>query len=389
MNGFNNKSLLLKKWGKNIEGSLEFYDSFNGFIIIIGFLPIVTRKIQILEVIDASSGTVCHKSSFCPGDCSSISINKYRTDGILEIAIGDCSSISINKYRTDGVLEIAIGKKNGEIEIMKGRWKTSNFNIFNVEKYDFGEKVTSICYISKDNLVFSKCGYLYVFDGKDRCKWSNNGKIKFRNAIYDIQKFKDDAVLGIVHGKILVFFRNKKPYEIFNDNNCKVINFWIDHSTSMLSISCAKKLGNGRSNKTPLAYILCEITRKSSSSSNDEEDQKYFASTVKNIPYDGRRFPINHRPTIFSMIKGVKSSMYTLLPDFESKKIGACCILDGDNILGDVDFEELKKCVGTICVNEAQKFLPNVFKRRIIVLFKYQFDVIDLYCSIPGDQKNQ
>uniref|UniRef100_A0A0K0G1Y8 Uncharacterized protein n=1 Tax=Strongyloides venezuelensis TaxID=75913 RepID=A0A0K0G1Y8_STRVS len=209
--------------GKNIEGSLEFYVYFNEFLVIIGFLPIVTKKIQVLEVIDTSSGTTCHKVSF---------------------DLGNCSSISINKYRIDGVLECTIGKKNDEVEVMKRRRKKSNFNILNVEKHDFGEKVTSICYISKDNLVLSQCGCLYLFNGKDRCKWSNNGNIKFCKAIYNIQKFKVNAVLGIVHRKILIFFRNEKLYEIFNDNNCKVINSWTDHSTSMLSISCAKKLSN-------------------------------------------------------------------------------------------------------------------------------------------------
>uniref|UniRef100_A0A0K0E8B9 RING-type domain-containing protein n=1 Tax=Strongyloides stercoralis TaxID=6248 RepID=A0A0K0E8B9_STRER len=355
--------LFLKKWSSFFKGTLQKYDIFNNYIIVLVGVPHFSKSGQLLEIIDTRTGKFCHSRPLGSRVCTTIGINKYK----------------------DSVLEFGIGYADGTVQIFVGTDRKLGFSIRSGECFQEKDKIHSLCYIDKTKIAYSfgKNNLIVVGTAKNSRKYEwLEGSYFTKGIITNIQLLTDNILLGLVNQTIYVFMKNQEPYILFENKEDTIVNYTVDFSEKMLILLCHKGATNRRSKKLLTSYIVLQINEKSLKNNNIIE-KSYHTSTLKVVRYDKDTFSVDSKPELLFLDKENESSLFSLLPNPENKSLLECHFFHEERFTKQGFLQNLVDFTGLVCIKKPRLFLPNIYKMKLIFLFKDRFDVVDFYLPTP------
>ncbi|CEF65040.1 Zinc finger, RING-type domain and Zinc finger, RING/FYVE/PHD-type domain and WD40-repeat-containing domain-containing protein [Strongyloides ratti] len=362
MGNLQRKPIILKKWNIYFEGSLQTYDIFNEYIVTTFYRSKVHENSQSLRIIDMRNGLCCYSKIINSNYCATVAINKYR----------------------ENVLEFCVGYFDGTVKIFICNIKGSNFRINHGESFHESAPIQSICYLNKNKIVYSTVGGNLIVVGttkrSKKCDLFENSFIE-KCTVRDLQTLTDDAFLGLANNKIYVFSKNQGPYIIIEDNENEIINYTVDPLTNLLILLCRKKFKGKKLGKSLPSYILYEIN-ETILEIGSKKERVYHTSKIKTIKCEEDQFKIIFNPGVFSMEEGRRSSLHSFIPNVKNESLNIHYLFSDEVSTEQGTFENLDSCISVECIKKPQMFLPNIYKKRMVVVFQEKLDVIDFYYPI-------
>uniref|UniRef100_A0A0N5BCC5 RING-type domain-containing protein n=1 Tax=Strongyloides papillosus TaxID=174720 RepID=A0A0N5BCC5_STREA len=344
---------------RNLEGnfsvSIELFDTYNEYVLVVGFTSKPDKNTQFIEMVESSSGIKCFSEELGPNVCTSLAFNKYRDDAV----------------------EFCIGFEDGFIK--RGVCSVNLLKFFIVNEYssDFG-KIYSMCYIGKDQFAFSVgegavfvCNINNLSETKDWVRLYRSD----RSTITNLQKLSDTAVLGIMNNKIYVFERDKMSYVLYSVDNKNITNYTLNSQNNMIIVFCSSEDSIEETTSESQSYIL-----RISNKSKIEGYQNFFITNV--IHTETYQFPLQFKTSFFVSSDLDQKLIYLFVPNLKSRVLEAIQLGGKRDCLSKEPFENLDECIGVYCLGRPQLFLTDILRMKVVLIFKKKFYALNFYYPI-------